>query len=131
MKRQEYSIHDEASFQRALLQIKSLATGFGYNEIQTAKFLTMASELGRNILKYAVKGQLIIVSISAQGRSGLELVAQDKGPGIPNINTAMQENFSTGGSLGQGLPGARRLVDEFSIQSKVNQGTHVRTVLWK
>jgi len=130
MQTHEYDIHNESSFQLALLHIKGVSTEFGFNEIQTAKFLTVASELARNILKYAVKGRLIVTQKWDRGRSGLELMAQDNGPGITDINCAMKDNFSTGGSLGQGLPGSNRLVDEFSISSDVGNGTQVRALLW-
>ena len=126
----EYDIYDENSFQLALLSIKTVITDFGFNDVKTARFLTMTSELARNILKYAIKGKLTLTQKSDNGRLGLELYAQDQGPGIIDINNAMQDNVSTGGTLGQGLPGAKRLVDEFSITSEVGHGTKIRAIIW-
>ena len=115
----------------ALMSIRKIAIEFGYSDTQVAHFLTAASELARNILKYADKGNLQIRSVSKLTRQGLEIVAIDHGPGIEDLTLAMQENYSSGGSLGQGLPGAKRLMDEFSLLSKLGKGTKVRASLWR
>jgi serine/threonine-protein kinase RsbT len=89
------------------------------------------SEVARNILKYAGNGQVRLSPVRQSGRVGLVVVAQDDGPGIANIEQALQDGFSTGQSLGLGLPGAKRLMDEFEIVSAVGQGTTVTLTKWK
>ncbi len=127
----QFDIKDEGSFQIALMSIKKIAIEFGYSDIQIAHFLTAASELARNILKYANKGYIQVRPVSNNSRQGLELAAIDHGPGIVDTSLAMQENYSSSGSLGQGLPGAKRLMDEFYLVSKVGKGTQVRVSLWR
>ena len=101
--------------------------------VDETKIVTAGSELARNILKYALPagGQVHVDVIEVDGRRGLRAVFEDKGPGIPDVNLAMSDGYSTGRSLGLGLPGSRRLVDEFSIDSKVGVGTRVVIVKWK
>ncbi len=126
-----FDIKDEGDFQVALMSIRKIAIEFGYSDIQIAHFLTAASELARNILKYADKGVIQLRPVSNTMKQGLELAAIDHGPGIEDLSLAMQENFSSGGSLGQGLPGAKRLMDEFKLTSKLGEGTQVRAILWR
>ena len=91
----------------------------------------MASELARNVVKYARRGRMIAQpTADARGRQGLRLIFEDTGPGIPDIAAAMRDGFSTGRGLGKGLPGSRRLVDEFEIESEVGRGTRVTVVRW-
>jgi len=127
----QFDITDEGSFQVAIMSIKKIATDFGYNDIQVAHFLTATSELARNILKYAGNGLIQVRMIENGHQQGLEIMAADQGPGIDDLSLAMQESFSSGGSLGQGLPGAKRLMDEFSLASTVGEGTKVKAILWR
>lgn len=127
----QLNVNDEGSFQVALMSIKKIAIEFGYSDTQVAHFLTAASELARNILKYAEKGHIQIRSVNHLTQKGLEIVAIDQGPGIEDLSLAMQENYSSSGSLGQGLPGTKRLMDEFSLHSKLGEGTQVRASLWR
>lgn len=101
--------------------------------VDETKLVTAGSELARNILKYALPagGQVHVDVIEMEGRRGLRAVFEDKGPGMPDVDLAMSDGYSTGRSLGLGLPGSRRLVDEFSIDSKVGIGTRVVIVKWK
>lgn len=93
---------------------------------------TAISELARNILRYAKQGQIVISSHSnSAGAPGIEVIAQDEGPGIRNVEQALQVGFSTSGGLGLGLPGVRRLMDEFEIRSKPGAGTTVTARKWK
>ena len=124
-----YDVYDEASFQIALLYVKDNATKVGLSQIQSARFLTAASELARNILKYAERGAIEIYQVSRHGQQGIKLLATDNGPGISDIDLAMSEKFSSSGTLGQGLPGAKRLVDEFSLTSS-DEGTNVSIISW-
>lgn len=88
------------------------------------------SEIARNIVSYAGRGEVDISSIQANGRRGILIVAQDAGPGIPDLDKAMQDGYSTQKSLGLGLPGAKRVMDDFEITSKVGIGTTVKMRKW-
>ena len=108
-----------------------MAVALGFRSIDQTRLATVASELARNIIKYAVRGQMIAQPTQAiDGRAGLRLIFEDEGPGIPNIDAAMRDGFSTGRGLGKGLPGSRRLVDEFKIESAPESGTRVTIVRW-
>lgn len=112
-------------------RLKEYAVKVGMSLVNQTKIITAASELGRNMLKYANGGKVSIEVVSRGRENGIRLVFEDKGPGIPNIDMAMKDGFSTGKSLGLGLPGARRLVSEFDIKSEVGKGTTVTVVKWK
>lgn len=100
--------------------------------VNQTKLLTAASELVRNMLRYAGGGKVLCEVISQSVlQTGIRLTFIDKGPGIPNIDEAMKDGFSTGKSLGIGLPGAKRLVNEFQIKSQVGEGTSVMILKWK
>lgn len=88
------------------------------------------SELARNIYLYAGKGQVSIEQVNDRGKKGLKIIAEDKGPGIPDIRKVMEDGFSTSGGLGAGLPGVKRLMDEFSLQSVAEEGTEIQAVKW-
>jgi len=112
-------------------EVRDMAAALGFRSIDQTRLATVASELARNIIKYAVRGQMIAQSTNAtDGRAGLRLIFEDEGPGIPNIDAAMRDGFSTGRGLGKGLPGSRRLVDEFKIESAPESGTRVTIVRW-
>ena len=105
------------------------ALGFGLTD-QT-RLATVASELARNVVKYAGRGRLIAQPVTdAHGRAGLRLVCEDSGPGIKDVAAAMRDGFSTGGGLGKGLPGSQRLAHEFQIESSPERGTRVTVVRW-
>jgi serine/threonine-protein kinase RsbT len=91
---------------------------------------TAISEIARNITAYAGHGSIAIHLVEEEGRQGVEVVAEDGGPGIPDVPAALSDGFSTGRGLGLGLPGARRLMDDFEIDSRVGEGTRVRMVKW-
>ncbi len=112
-------------------RVRELATKIGMSLVNQTKLITAASELVRNMLKYASGGKITLEVISKTGQSGIRLTFADNGPGIENIPQAMQDGFSTGRSLGLGLPGAKRLVNEFDIKSVVGQGTTVTVTHWK
>ena len=112
-------------------RVKEFAVRMGMGVVNQTKLITAASELVRNMLRYANGGEVLIETISRGRENGIRLTFSDKGPGIPDIKQAMQDGFSTGRSLGLGLPGAKRLVSEFDIQSTVGVGTTVTIVKWK
>ena len=108
-----------------------MAAQVGFRLVDQTRIATVASELARNVVKYAKRGRMIAHSVEgAGGRRGLRLVFEDSGPGIPDITAAMSDGFSTGRGLGKGLPGSKRLVDEFEIESEVGRGTRVTVVRW-
>jgi serine/threonine-protein kinase RsbT len=112
-------------------EVRSLAAWLGFRLIDQTRLATVASELARNVVKYARRGRMIAQPLDAtQGRAGLRLIFEDSGPGIPDIGAAMRDGFSTGRGLGKGLPGSKRLVDLFEIESEVGRGTRVTVVRW-
>ena len=112
-------------------RVKEYAVKIGMSVVNQTKLITAASELVRNMLKYAGGGTTLIEVISEGRNSGIRLIFQDKGPGIQDIALAMKDGYSTGKSLGLGLPGTKRLVNEFDIKSKVGEGTTVSIIKWK
>ena len=113
-------------------EVRAIAAALGFRVIDQTRLATVASELARNIVKYGKGGRLIAQPTEdPNGRQALRLIFEDKGPGIPNIEEAMRDGFSTGRGLGKGLPGSKRLVDEFKIESEIGQGTRVTVLRWK
>ena len=112
-------------------RVKEYATKIGMGLVNQTKLITAASELVRNMLRYANGGETLIEVISKGRENGIRLTFSDKGPGIANIDMAMKDGFTTGKSLGLGLPGTKRLVSEFDIKSVVGKGTTVMIVKWK
>jgi serine/threonine-protein kinase RsbT len=110
---------------------REVAAEAGFQFTDLAIVATAISELARNIVRYAKRGEIIIGPAESSGRRGIRVVARDDGPGIRNLEQAMQEGYSTSGSLGLGLPGVRRLMDAFDIASKVGQGTVVTIEKWR
>lgn len=107
------------------------ATRMQFSTVERTKFVTAASELGRNALVHGGGGTMAITELSRDGRSGLQLVFEDRGPGIRDVDRAMTDGFTTARSMGLGLGGARRLANEFSLESQVDQGTKVTIIQWK
>ncbi len=112
-------------------RVKEFAVKIGMSLVNQTKLITAASELVRNMLKYANGGVTTIEVISKGRENGIRLTFEDNGPGIPDIAQAMKDGFSTGKSLGLGLPGAKRLVSEFDIKSTLGQGTSITLIKWK
>jgi len=112
-------------------EVRRLARALGFSPTDQTRLATVASELARNVVKYAGHGRLIAQPITdSDGRTGLRLIFEDTGPGIYDLAAAMRDGFSTGGGLGKGLPGSRRLVHEFQIESSPERGTRVSVVRW-
>lgn len=110
---------------------RALATKLGFSNTDATLIATAISELARNIIRYAVEGEIILSTVQKGGNFGIVVAARDKGPGIANIEQAMIMGYSTSGSLGMGLPGVNRLMDEFEIDSRPGSGTRVMTKKWK
>lgn len=112
-------------------RVQEYAVKIGMGLVNQTKLITSASELARNMLKYAKGGKVIIEVVSKGRENGVRLVFRDEGPGIADIDLAMKDGFSTTKSLGLGLPGTKRLVSEFKIESEVGKGTTVTVIKWK
>lgn len=98
--------------------------------VDQTKLITAASELARNTLIYGQGGNAIFEVVRENFRTGVRIIFEDRGPGIPDIELAMSDNYTTGGGMGLGLGGAKRLVDDFNIYSKVNEGTRITITKW-
>jgi serine/threonine-protein kinase RsbT len=103
----------------------------GFSLLETTKVVTAASELARNTLEHGGGGSAEIEVVTDGTRRGVRMTFIDEGPGIPDIDAALRDGFTTGGGLGLGLGGSRRLVSEFHIQSTVGRGTRIQVIRWK
>ena len=112
-------------------RVKEVAVKIKMGLVNQTKLITAASELVRNMLKYANGGEILIEVVSRGRENGVRLTFVDKGPGILDISLAMQDGDSTGKSLGLGLPGTKRLVSEFDIKSEAGKGTTVTIIKWQ
>ena len=124
-------VRDEQSLAAAVLGATRAAKDAGLASIAAQQLATVTSELARNILKYAGQGKIKFEKLEQKGREGIRLIASDNGPGIEDIDRAMAEHYSTGGTLGLGLSGAKRMMDEFTVTSQPGQGTRVEAVKWR
>ena len=110
---------------------RALAAELGFSATDATLIATAISELARNIVSYARKGEVTLRAVRGSSRQGILVIASDDGPGIADIPQALRDGFSTSGSLGLGLPGVRRLMDEFQIDSRPGRGTTVTVKKWK
>ena len=132
MESKAIALENDQDIAVARTQVRALAAALGFRALDQTRLATVASELARNVVKYAGRGRLIAQPTEdSNGRQGLRLIFEDQGPGIPSIVEAMREGFSTGRGLGFGLPGSKRLVDEFKIESEMGRGTRVTVLRWR
>ena len=125
-------IKHEADIVTARQQGRALASQLGFSSIDQTLIATAISEVARNIIVHARRGEIILRTVQGNGgKPGIVIVAHDEGPGIPDITLAMQNGHSTINSLGLGLPGAKRMMDEFEIVSEVGKGTTIMMKKWK
>lgn len=110
---------------------RALAADSGFSPVDATLIATAISELARNIVTYAKHGEVTLSALAESGRRGIRIVASDQGPGITDIRQALRDGFSTSGSFGLGLPGVRRLMDEFEISSAPGEGTKVMVTKWR
>ena len=116
---------------RVRQRVRDLAVALGFSLVDQTKLVTAASELGRNTVDYGGGGEVCVESIRGSAGEGLRLVFEDQGPGIADVEQALRDGYTTGGGLGMGLGGARRLVSEFDIVSAPGQGTRITVTKWK
>ena len=110
---------------------RSMATELGLSKSEATLLATAISEVARNIVQYVGDGQVLLCIVNGGGTDGIKVIASDSGPGIENVELALQDGQSSGGRLGLGLPGARRLMDEFHMVSRVGEGSTVTMTKWK
>ena len=111
--------------------VRQRAVDLGFSLVDQTKIVTAASELARNTLQYGGGGHVSIEAVESAGKRGLRLTFEDKGPGIADLALAMRDGYTTGNGLGLGLSGARRLSNEFHIDSRPGEGTVVSIVRWR
>ena len=111
-------------------RVKEVAVKIKMGLVNQTRLITAASELVRNMMRYANGGDCVVEVVSSGRNNGVRLTFRDQGPGIPDLALAMKDGFSTGKSLGLGLPGTKRLVNEFDLKSKVGEGTIVTIIKW-
>lgn len=109
---------------------RNVAKELGFGTVDQARITTAISELARNIYLYAGQGKIEIRQLTENGLKGILIIAADQGPGIPDIRKVMEDGFSTSGGLGAGLPGVKRLMDEFKIETIPGEGTDIRATKW-
>ena len=112
-------------------RVRQRAVDLKFSLVDQTKLVTAASELARNALDHGQGGSMTVELLSNGTRSGLRLIFEDQGPGIPDIAQALKDGFTTGAGMGLGLGGSKRLVNEFSIESEVGKGTRVAVIRWK
>ncbi|MCY8612515.1 anti-sigma regulatory factor [Bacillus haynesii] len=109
---------------------RNVAKELGFGTVDQARITTAISELARNIYLYAGKGRICIEQVQEEGKKGLKVIAEDEGPGIADIKKVMEDGFSTSGGLGAGLPGVKRLMDQFELHSDAENGTDIQATKW-
>ncbi len=124
-------IRTEQDVVKARQAVRAWANSFSFSLVEQTKLVTAASELARNTLSHGGGGTMLVEILLEGNRKGLRLTFEDKGPGIPDLDQALKDGYTTGNGLGLGLGGAKRLSNEFYITSKVNEGTSVSIVRWK
>jgi serine/threonine-protein kinase RsbT len=122
------SVNDIVTARR---QGRTLAERMGFSSSEATLLATAISELARNIVAYAQRGEVVIRPTNHAGRQGVVVIARDDGPGISDVKLALQQGYSTSGGLGLGLPGVRRIMDSFTVDSGPGRGTTITVTKWK
>lgn len=115
----------------AVVSATDFARRLEFSETQSRAIGTVVSELATNIVKYADRGHVSLEEVEDKGHTGIKVTVADRGPGIPDVHQALQDHYSSSGTLGLGLPGVRRMVDDFDVQSEVGKGTTVVVRVWR
>jgi serine/threonine-protein kinase RsbT len=126
----EVQIIDEMGIVEARRVGREAAKSLRFGLVDQARITTAISELARNIYLYARPGKIIIDEMVRNHQQGLKIIAADQGPGIKDIRKALEDGYSTSGGLGAGVPGVKRLMDEFHIESAINVGTTISVIKW-
>jgi serine/threonine-protein kinase RsbT len=131
LKREMMPLRSQADIVGARQAVRRWATELGLSLVDQTKIVTAASELARNTVEYGGGGSMLLESLHEGPRHGLRLVFEDEGPGIPDIDQALRDGYTTGTGMGLGLGGSKRLVNEFQIRSTPGEGTRVTVTKWK
>ncbi len=131
VRRESLPIRSSGDVVMARQKVRQWAADMHFTLVDQTKLVTAASELARNTLDHGKGGQMLIEQVDNVSRGGLRLVFEDQGPGIPDINAALRDGFTTGSGMGLGLGGSKRLVSDFEIQSEAGKGTRITVVRWK
>lgn len=124
-------VSEEHHIVQARQAARALAESVGFSQLETRYIVTSVSELASNLFHHATRGGVITTAVVMHDCAGIEVIAEDDGPGIPDVKLAMQDGFSTSGGIGRGLPSVERMMDEFQITSTVGIGTRVVVRKWK
>ncbi len=124
------TIATEMDVRRVVLESTEYSQTAGFDEARSRMIATAVSELARNILKYAGTGEIRLRHVKGPTRRGIEIEGVDQGPGIADTESAMRDHFSSSGTLGLGLPGVKRMMDEFTMESAPGDGTRVSAIKW-
>jgi serine/threonine-protein kinase RsbT len=131
LKREELPLKTSGDVVAARQRVRQWATELRFSLVDQTKLVTAASELARNALDHGRGGKMTMEIVNGLAKTGLKLVFEDNGPGIPDIEMAMKDGFTTGSGMGLGLGGSKRLVNEFQIESEVGRGTKITVLRWK
>lgn len=131
LKQETVPIANSGDVVLARQKVRQWATEMKFTLVDQTKLVTAASELARNALDHGKGGHMVIERVENSSKSGLKLVFEDRGPGIADIGAALRDGFTTGGGMGLGLGGSKRLVNDFHIDSEPGKGTRVTVVRWK
>lgn len=123
-------VRNETGIALSVMKARSAATAIGFDEVMGQMIATAVSELANNIIKYAGQGEILLDRIIAGSRVGMEVIARDSGPGIANVEKAMEDHYSSGNTLGLGLPGVKRMMDDFELASEPGIRTTVTIRKW-
>jgi serine/threonine-protein kinase RsbT len=130
-KREQFPLKTSNDVLVARQRVRQLAVELRFSLVDQTKLVTAASELARNVLDHGKGGAMTIEVLNEGARSGLRLTFEDQGPGIPDIEQALKDGFTTGSGMGLGLGGSKRLVNDFSIESQVGKGTKITVARWR
>lgn len=126
-----YTVAADADVVRVRQAVRNLAVQAKFSLVDQTKLVTATSELARNTLVYGGGGEALVALVDRAERTGIEILFRDDGPGIPDLELALTDGWTSGGGMGLGLSGAKRLVDEFELDSARDRGTRVRIVKWR
>jgi serine/threonine-protein kinase RsbT len=125
-----FDLCDQQSVRVALARLRCRLLELNLSEVQVSKLMTVSSELAGNVLKYAIRGTIFLKQVKQAEKRGLEISVVDEGPGIADVEQALQDHYSSQGTLGLGLPGVKRMVHDFHLTSEVGKGTSVIATIW-
>jgi len=127
----QVAVESESDIVTARQRVRAMAAALGFSSTDQTLIALAVSEIARNIVSYATRGLITLSEVDDGGRAGILIVAHDDGPGIADVELAMRDGYSTARSLGMGLPGAKRVTDEFEIDSAPGHGTTIRMTKWR